>query len=108
MLRVYVAGPYTKGDVAVNVRATIDAADKLASLGHEVFLPHLSHFWHLIHPHDWQFWIRRDMAWLSLCDVFLRLPGESEGADIEEAEARRLGLRICRDINEVPHADEDG
>ena len=110
MLRVYIAGPYTNGDVAANGRKAIDAADSIVSLGHEVFLPHLSHFWHLIHPHEWRFWIQRDLAWLKFCDVLLRLPGESEGGELEEAEARKLGLRICHDIIElkIPQADEDG
>jgi hypothetical protein len=33
--------------------------------------------------------------------VFLRLPGESSGADIEEAEAKLLGLPIYRSLEEL-------
>lgn len=35
--RVYVAGPYTKGDVAVNVRNAYEAANRLADLGFAPF-----------------------------------------------------------------------
>lgn len=39
MVKVYVASPYTLGDVAVNVKAQMDAADKLISLGFAPFVP---------------------------------------------------------------------
>lgn len=42
--RVYVAGPYTNGDVAVNVRTAYEAADRLADLGFAPFVPHSTHF----------------------------------------------------------------
>jgi hypothetical protein len=92
--RVYVAGPYTQGDVAENVRAAILAADWLAQQGCVPFCPHLSHFWHLLNPHPYEFWLAQDLAWLAVCDALVRLPGPSAGADGEVAEARRLGLPV--------------
>jgi hypothetical protein len=35
MIKVYIASPYTIGDVAVNVRHQIDAADELMSSGYQ-------------------------------------------------------------------------
>jgi hypothetical protein len=78
---VYVASPYTKGDVAVNVRNNIEAADRLAVAGFAPFVPLLTHFWHLLFPHPYEFWCKQDMDWLERCDAIVRLPGESSGAD---------------------------
>jgi hypothetical protein len=98
MNRVYVAGPYTRGDVAVNVRKAIDAADELLGLGYAPFLPHLSHFWHLCHQRPWEDWMRLDLAWLPKCDAVLRLPGESAGADREVDAAHVLGIPCFTEI----------
>lgn len=95
-LKVYIAGPYTNGDVAANVRAAIDAADKLLKAGYAAYCPHLTHFWHFAHPGPWEQWVEHDIEWLSSCDVFVRLPGVSAGADMEERRAAELGLKICK------------
>lgn len=94
MLRIYVAGPYTKGDVAVNVTTAVRAADSVLRAGHIPFVPHLTHFWHLLEPHDYETWLAYDFEWLRQCDAMIRLPGESVGADREETEARRLGMPV--------------
>lgn len=94
VLRVYVAGPYTKGDVAMNVRAAIEAADRILKAGHVPFLPHLTHFWHLVCPGPYEQWIDFDLKWLPVCDALVRLPGESRGADGEVAAAEELGLPV--------------
>lgn len=97
-IRIYIAGPYTAGDVAVNVRHAIEAGDRVARWGAVPFIPHLSHFWHLLFPQPWEFWLTQDLQWLALCDAVLRLPGESHGADLEEAEAGRLGIPVFYDF----------
>lgn len=101
MKRIYIAGPYTKSDPAINVHRAIGAGDELAKAGALVFIPHLTHFWHLIYPHCWQFWMDHDMGWLRVCDAVLRLPGESTGADLEVLEAHRLGLPVMCSVDEV-------
>ena len=101
MKRIYVAGPYTKGDVAVNVRVAIAAGNALAEAGALPFIPHLTHFWHLCCPHNWQFWLGYDLEWLRLCDAVLRLPGESTGADLEVMEAERLGKPVLCSVGET-------
>ncbi|MFA6046843.1 MAG: DUF4406 domain-containing protein [Phycisphaerales bacterium] len=95
---IYIAGPYTGGDVAVNVGKAVGVGDALAESGAVPFIPHLSHFWHLLWPHEWEFWLTQDLAWLAKCDALLRLPGASPGAEREIAEAERLGLPVFRTV----------
>ena len=92
--RVYVAGPYTHGDVAHNVRAAIFCGDWLAERGCVPFVPHLSHLWHTVSPHSYRFWIEQDLAWLRVCDALVRLPGKSQGADGEVAQANAMELPV--------------
>lgn len=39
-MRVYIAGPYTKGDVVENVRAAVFAGDEVFEAGHSPYVPH--------------------------------------------------------------------
>lgn len=103
-MKIYIAGPYTKGDVAVNVATAIHAADHVAALGHTPFIPHLTHFWHMVKPHDYEFWLEQDMQWLMQCDALLRLPGDSSGADKETEAAKKKGLKIYSSLSEIPSA----
>lgn len=93
-MKVYIAGPYSIGDTAANVRRALEAAEKVRELGHLPFVPHLTHFWHLVFPHPYEYWIAMDNEWLLECDALLRLPGESVGADGEVAWARHCDLRV--------------
>ena len=99
MKRIYVAGPYTKGDVAVNVRNAFEAADKLADAGFAPFVPHGTHFWHFAFPRPYEEWLKLDLAFLPVCDAVLRLPGLSSGADAEVVEAERLGIPVYYDLD---------
>lgn len=99
---IYVAGPYTKGDVAENVRNAITVGNNLRALGHVPFVPHLTHFWHFLIPHDIDYWYQYDLQWLEKCDALFRFPGESKGADNEEAVARGLGLPVYTSYLEIP------
>jgi hypothetical protein len=91
---VYIAGPYTKGDVAVNVKNAVMMGNNLRSLGFTPFIPHLTHFWHLIQEHGIEYWYAYDMEWLEKCDALFRLPGESVGADKEVERAKQLGIPV--------------
>ncbi len=82
-IKVYVAGPYSKGDAAINIRNALVAGEQLVSHGLVPYIPHLNHLWHLIYPHEADFWYSYDNHWLGSCDCLLRLPGESKGADRE-------------------------
>lgn len=107
MIRVYIAGPYTKGNVNENVREAVLAADELVALGYLPFVPHLYHLWDLMQPHPYEHWMMLDMGWLRTCDVLLRLPGESSGADREVAEMRRLGRPVVHTHSELLAAADE-
>ena len=94
---VYIASAYTRGDQAENVKAQIDAADKLMNFGFAVYVPLLSHFQHMIHPRPYQDWIILDNIWVLKCDLVLRLHGESKGADAECQLARDNNIPVYYD-----------
>lgn len=101
-MRIYVACPLSIGDVTLNVRAGILAGDALARRGHTVFIPALTHFWHMLCPHDYEFWMEQDLRWIDVCDALYRVNGESKGADREVAYAQSLGKPVYHSILEVP------
>jgi hypothetical protein len=99
--RIYVAGPYTKGDVAVNTRNAFEAASRLADLGFAPFVPHATHFWHMLFPRPYEFWLELDKEFLGCCSGVLRLPGESSGADKELELANELGIPVFTSIEDL-------
>ena len=102
IMRIYVSGPYTKGDQMMNIRNAILAADQLYSLGHIPYVPHLTGFWHMVTPRSWEEWLRIDRAFIPCCDALLRIPGESKGADIEMAYARALKIPVYFNLEDIP------
>jgi hypothetical protein len=98
---IYVAGPYSNGDTGANVREAILAAEKLVKAEYTPYIPHLSHFWHIIAPHDYEFWLDYDLNWLAKCDAVLRLPGVSSGADREMEYAKNIGIPVFYSIEEI-------
>jgi len=93
-MRVYIAGPYTKGDVVLNVRKAVETGQKVLEKGHWPYIPHLTHFWHMLYPGEYQQWLDLDMEYLRVCHALVRIPGDSSGADLEVAEANRLGIPV--------------
>lgn len=106
--KVYIASPYTKGDVAVNVKRQLDMADELMTLGYCPFAPLYSHFQHMAHPRPYTDWIAIDLEWVPACDVVLRLDGDSSGADGEVAFAKARGIPVVYSLSELlaafPHS----
>ena len=101
-MRVYIASAYTKGDVALNVRQVILVADKLIELGHVPYIPHLTHFWHLVSPKEVNFWYEYDNSFLDhWAEAVLRLDNSSCGADNEVMRAKRLGIPVYYDIEKL-------
>ena len=94
---LYIAGPYTKGDVVMNVRKAISIASLARSRGWLPFCPHLSHLWHMVDPHHYDYWMAMDLEWLELADALYRLVGESPGADVEVAAAEARGIPVYRE-----------
>ena len=109
---VYIASPYTKGDVAMNTHFQCKIFDQLLSDGRVLpVAPLWSHFQHLLFPRPYKDWIEYDQAMLRLYDCCLRLtanlPGrqysqyESTGADAEVASFERMGKPIFNSIEEL-------
>jgi hypothetical protein len=94
MITVYIASPYTQGDAALNLRASLMAADKLVSHNFVPYCPLLSHFWHFLSPKSYDVWMDMDLEWVRRCDCLLRLSGDSSGADAEVALAQELGKPV--------------
>ena len=98
---VFIAGPYSGGDTAANVRLAMEAWHHLADIGATPFCPHLSHFLHLHRPMPYDFWLHQSMAWVGICEVVLRLPGYSPGGDAEVEQAQNFALPVFDTVAEV-------
>ncbi len=93
-MRIYIAGPYTKGDPVVNIRRMIMTAERIIAAGHIPFVPLLYHLWHLMSPHDYSYWMALDRAWIEVCDALVWLDGESSGTQEDIALAEYLGKAV--------------
>jgi hypothetical protein len=105
---VYIASPYTKGDPAVNVRNSLNAADQLCEAGFIPFAPLLFHLWHLVTPKPYSFWTRMGLGWVDRCDAVVRLPGESKGADKEVERALLIKIPVFPSVKELIAAVKTG
>ena len=101
-MRIYIAGPYAHPDPVENSRKAIMAAESLVKMGHTPFVPHLTLMWHLVAPHDVEFWYRYDLIWLYHCEGVLRLPGKSKGADNEVEFAIAEDIPVYYNVAEIP------
>ena len=101
--KVFISSPYTLGDTAANVRRQHDAFRALMELGYAPFAPLLSHYQQIIHPVTYEAWLEWDFTWLRQCDVVLRLPGESKGADAECALAEEEGIPVITTRKQLVH-----
>jgi hypothetical protein len=100
-LKVYVAGPYTIGEQFDNVRIAIIAGNELYNMGFVPFIPHLNSLWNLVSPRHYQDWLAYDREWLDVCDIVLRLPGPSCGAQCEVERAREQGKPVFHSIEDL-------
>lgn len=99
---VYIASPYTNGTKIDLVNLQIDAFHVLMDLGFHPIAPLLSHYTNLIRERDWKEWLEYDFQTILGCQMVVRLyPIDehglkipSKGADIEEEEAKRLGIEF--------------
>ena len=109
---VYIASPYTKGDVAMNTHFQCRIFDQL--LSDEKVLPVAplwSHFQHLLFPRPYEDWIRYDQAMLGLYDCCLRLSAslptqdyrqsDSSGADAEVESFNKQGKPVFFSIADL-------
>ena len=102
MKRIYIASPYTRGDKLKLVRVQIDAFHILRDLGYYPIAPLLSHYINEVRDRTHKDWLEYDFESIGMCDSVVRIRAKDEngieipstGADMEEAEAKRLGLEF--------------
>lgn len=88
-LRVYIAGPMTNGTKdhfnMSKIHEAIEANFCLIENGFVPHCPHLTVFCELMNPHriSYEQWLDLDKRYIDDCDVVLRIPGDSKGADRE-------------------------
>jgi len=97
-LPVYIACPYTQGDMCVNVKNAHAMWEALFQEGFAPFNPLLTHYQALFQQHEYHEWLDYDMVWLKKCDAVLRLPGPSVGAEREVEVAMELGIPVFETI----------
>lgn len=101
MIKIFVSGPYTNGDVAQNVKAAMDISDQLIIDGFAPYCPHLTHFLHINHPQPYEKWLELDIEFLTYCNGLLRLPGTSNGADSEVHFAKKRGIPVFFELGDL-------
>lgn len=119
-IRLYIAGPIRKGNLADNIQKATDVACAFAKLGYAPFVPHLSCYFDgpdgecsnsasCVQPKaenrlNAEEWIRIDLAWVEAADILIRIRGESAGADAEIAHAKEHGIMVF-EVNGVEDVD---
>lgn len=99
---IYVAGPYTKGMQAHNVKIAIMYGEVIQDIGGIALVPHQNHIWDLIYPHDADFWLEQDLHLMKRCDALYRFnDAESPGADNEVVVCHRWKIPVFTDMDEL-------
>lgn len=107
-MRIYIAGPLSSdssGARLKNCLSAINAGVEIMRKGHTPFVPHLMDWfdWHAKRSgidFAWRQYIDWCLVWVAQCEALLYL-GPSPGADIELAEAERLGLKVYQSVSEI-------
>jgi hypothetical protein len=86
---IYIASPYTRGDVAMNTHFQCKIFNQMLDDGKAwPVAPLWSHFQHTIFPRPYQDWIKYDQAMLHLYDACVRLTAKVEQAGYEQSESK--------------------
>lgn len=99
----YLAGPYSENKPKWynHHRDTLDTLTRNMP-DWRIYSPIVvSHYWCMVKPHPYDFWIDIDLKWVRASDVVLRLEGPSPGADIEESEAKKHGIPVIGGTNAI-------
>ena len=106
---IYLSGPITKGNRNQHFYRSCELQRALMQNDYAVINPMLS----IVMPSAWQpdmpheLWLKMDLEIISRCDMVIRMPGESVGADEEIARAVLLGLPVVM-IDEDEAEDAEG
>lgn len=123
-IRVYIAGPITKGDLADNVNQATRAFVELAKAGFAPLCPHWSVYANeavrgYVAAPDGELskqvyavatangnpamshedWLMVDLSWVEAADAVLRLPGDSVGASIECRHAQQHNIPVFHSVD---------
>ena len=92
-MKVYISGKISGTDLTHTRKRFSDVADKLQSLGHEVVNPLCNG---LSETDPWEEHIAKDIINLIDCEGIYMLQGweDSQGARIEHAVAKEIGLKV--------------
>lgn len=110
--RIYIAGPISRGDLKHNLQQARDAGLALLQAGFAPLIPHLTCFFANDFPEllpagtTHEDWMAVDLPWVACADAILRLPGESKGADAEEALAKSLDIPVFYNVDDLIEAIE--
>lgn len=120
-VRVYIAGPISKGNLADNVNQATAAFVKLAQHGFAPLCPHWSVYAKPCRLLDGMCegtvecigttagndvmthgdWMGVDLPWVECAKAVLRLPGESTGADLECEHARQHRIPVFNSFDDL-------
>ncbi|MUP36810.1 DUF7768 domain-containing protein [Labilibaculum euxinus] len=101
MYKIFISGPYTKGDVALNVKKAMDVSNILMERDYAPYCPHLTHFLHMNNQQPYEKWLELDCQFLVLCDAIYRLDGESNGADKEVKLAKERCIPVFYSLEDL-------
>lgn len=107
---VYVSGPLSNGNTLprsecmVNIENALGVGEQLIKAGFIPYIPHLS--WFMEKALTYNKWIDFDLHWVDKCDVVLRMPGESKGADKEVEYANSKGKPVVSSVDELHLVNE--
>jgi hypothetical protein len=109
---VYIASPYTQGDVAINTHFQCEVFNRLMDDGRVwPVAPLWAHFQHTIFPRPYQDWVDYDNAFLKFYDACLRVnpnypdwnykERRSRGADNEVKYFKAAGKHVFTSIEKL-------
>lgn len=99
------AGPLTKGNLFENVHSAAKMGDALWKAGYLPFVPHIISLGEVVIPRGYEDAMEFDFLWLSRCDILIRLPGESPGADREVDLAHELNIPVYTSLEALINAE---
>jgi len=98
---VYISCPMRLGNWTKNVRTAARVQCDLMRKGYSVINPIGSWLTDIVEPLDFETWINNDYGLIDVSDAIIRIPGESEGADLECDYAIRQDKELFWDLREL-------